>query len=161
LPDIPGLTATDLGLDVLAARIVIAAFLGGALGIERERRDRPAGLRTYMLTSLAAALFTVVTIEMSESLSEKDRIVADPLRVVQAVTAGVAFLAAGTIVSRKGEVKGLTTGAGMWMAGAIGVACGTGYYAAALITTALTLFILVVLRQLEKRALKSHHRDDG
>ena len=76
---------------------------------------------------------------------------ADPIRVIEAVTAGVAFLAAGAIIQARGQVKGLTTGAAMWLAGAVGVACGAGYYSIALMATALALGILTVLVYLERR----------
>ena len=74
----------------------------------------------------------------------------DPIRIIEAVTAGVAFLAAGTIVFSRGEVHGLTTGATLWLAGAIGVACGIGYYFIALLATVLAVFVLTVLRWVEK-----------
>nr|WP_272945606.1 MgtC/SapB family protein [Parvularcula oceani] len=134
-----------------------AGVLGALLGLERERRHRPAGLRTYMLTALAAALLAIITTEIGLSLTVDDKVVADPIRIISAVTSGVAFLAAGTIISQGGRVVGLTTGAGMWMAGAIGVACGFGYYPAAAVTAAITLVVLGGLRWFEHRT----DTDDG
>src|SRR5690606_23421504 len=131
-------------LPVLAitARLAVAALLGAIIGFERELRNRPAGLRTHMLTSLAAAAFTVLTFEIYHEMVDLNAAIArlDPLRVIEAVTAGVAFLAAGAIIRSGGNIKGLTTGAGMWMAGAIGVACGSGFYVVAAIAT---VFVVV------------------
>lgn len=127
-------------------RLLLAAAAGAAVGFDRELKDRPAGLRTHMLTSLAAAVFTILTFE----IYQRSTSTADPVRIIEAVTAGVAFLAAGAIIqSRGGGVKGLTTGAAMWMAGALGVACGAGYYMLAVIATVLTVVILTALQRLE------------
>ena len=116
--------------------------LGAVIGYERERLARPAGLRTHMLTALAAALFTIITIEIHAGVLRERGSSTDPIRIIEAVTAGVAFLAAGAIFRSQGDVKGLTTGAGMWLAGAIGVACGAGYGMLAAMATVLAAFIL-------------------
>ena len=134
----------------IALRLLLAAAAGAAIGIDREMKDRPAGLRTHMLTSLAAALFTVLTFEIYQSVKGS----ADPIRVIEAVTAGVAFLAAGAIIQGRASVHGLTTGAAMWMAGALGVCCGAGYYVLALMATALTIGILTLLSRIELGAHK-------
>lgn len=127
----------------IALRLLLAAALAALLGWDREDKDRPAGLRTYMLVALAAAVFTVLTFEIYEtvSISHPDGR-SDPIRIIEAVTAGVAFLAAGTIIQGRNSVRGLTTGAGMWMAGALGVAAGAGHYALAMLAAALSFFIL-------------------
>jgi putative Mg2+ transporter-C (MgtC) family protein len=143
--------ATNLSEPVIALRLFMAVALGAAIGYERERLDRPAGLRTHMLTALAAALFTVLTLEIHAGLARSGNTNADPIRIIEAVTAGVAFLAAGAIFRSGGDVHGLTTGAGMWLAGAIGVACGGGYYVLAVMATLLAAFILAVLRRFEHR----------
>jgi putative Mg2+ transporter-C (MgtC) family protein len=135
----------------IALRLCLAAAAGAAIGIERELKDRPAGLRTHMLTALAAALFTVLTFEIYATVKGSS----DPIRVIEAVTAGVAFLAAGTIIQGRGGVHGLTTGAAMWMAGALGVCCGAGYYLLAVMATLLTVTILAVLNRLELGAVKN------
>src|SRR5690606_28816869 len=103
--------------------------LGALIGVEREWRDRPAGLRTHMLVSLAAALFVIVAIELihSDIISTVSEAQMDPIRVIEAVTAGVAFLGAGAIIRGRHDVHGLTTGTALWLAGGIGVACGTGF----------------------------------
>lgn len=138
-------------LDYLV-RLLVATLLGGVIGFEREAKDRPAGLRTHMLTCLAAALFTVLTIELHREFDARDgNAAADPLRIIEAVTAGVAFLAAGAIIQSRGKVHGLTTGAGMWLAGATGVACGSAHYELAVFATVLATIVLAVLRPLEKK----------
>ncbi|MDP1776120.1 MAG: MgtC/SapB family protein, partial [Moraxellaceae bacterium] len=85
---------------------------------------------------------------------------ADPIRVIEAVTAGVAFLAAGAIIHMRGQVQGLTTGAGMWLAGALGVACGTENYALGLVAVVLGAIILVALRPLEARLIRTRKEKD-
>jgi putative Mg2+ transporter-C (MgtC) family protein len=136
----------------IALRLILAAVLGGVIGIDREMRDRPAGLRTHMLTALAAALFTLITFEIFHTVRSADgNATTDPIRIIEAVTAGVAFLAAGAIIQTRGEVQGLTTGAGMWLAGAIGVTAGAGYYRMAIIATVLAFVIVTVLHEVTKR----------
>ncbi|BCH01273.1 MgtC/SapB family protein [Mesorhizobium loti] len=127
---------------VIAARLLLAALYGAVIGFEREWRNRPAGLRTHILICVAAATFGILTIEIVHApMFAQDSVKVDPIRVVEAVTAGVAFLAAGSILFSRGEVHGLTTGAGMWLAGAIGVACGLGLWQVAGLAT---LIVLVV-----------------
>lgn len=138
--------ATQIPYPVIVARFCGAIFFGGLIGFEREAQDKAAGLRTHILISLASAVFAIISIEsvhMPGLSDEQVRI--DPLRVVEAVTAGVAFLAAGTIVLSRGEVRGLTTGAGMWLAGAIGLALGFGHWliAAFALTAGLTVLFAV------------------
>jgi putative Mg2+ transporter-C (MgtC) family protein len=141
---------TTLSEGVIAMRLLLAVGLGAVIGFEREQLARPAGLRTHMLTALAAAVFTVITIEIHAGvLRESPNQNTDPIRIIEAVTAGVAFLAAGAIFRSQGDVKGLTTGAGMWLAGAIGVACGAGYGILAVMATVMAAIILVVVRWLE------------
>jgi putative Mg2+ transporter-C (MgtC) family protein len=138
----------------ITLRLALAVIFGAVIGFEREVNDHAAGLRTHMLTSLAAALFTVLTFELFHEVQESGgQSNADPIRVVEAVTAGVAFLAAGAIISNRGRVRGLTTGAGMWLAGAIGLACGAGRYLIALIAVILSLIILAVMKRIEVRIL--------
>lgn len=130
----------------IAFRLLLAVGLAALLGWDREARERPAGLRTYMLIALASAVFTVVTFEIYETvLASRTNGTPDPIRVIEAVTAGVAFLAAGTIIQRRDTVRGLTTGAGMWMAGALGVAAATGHYLLAVVAALLSFAILRIL----------------
>jgi putative Mg2+ transporter-C (MgtC) family protein len=135
-----------------ALRLGIAALMGMALGIEREWRKKPAGLRTHMMVALAAATFTILTNEIFHaSLEASPDSKADPARVIEGVIAGVAFLGAGTIIQSRGNVKGLTTGTSIWLAGAIGLACGAGYFSIAGIVLVYALVTLVVLGAIEAR----------
>ena len=137
---------------VIVARLLLATIFGAVIGIEREWRDRPAGLRTHILVCVAAATFAILTIEIVHApMFIEDSTRFDPLRVVEAVTAGVAFLAAGLVFFSRGEVHGLTTGAGMWMAGAIGLGCGLGLWQIAAFSTLISLFVLGLLHTLENR----------
>ena len=117
-------------------RLLLAALLGGIVGYEREHKGKAAGLRTHMLVAMGAALFVLVPERGGMGI-------ADMSRVIQGVVAGVGFLGAGAIIKRHSEeqVQGLTTAAGIWMTAAIGVACGLGREAIAL----LAIVILVML----------------
>lgn len=135
----------------LLLRLVAAAGFGAIIGLEREAKARPAGLRTHMLTSLAAAVFTIMALELHSQVEQlPGDAETDPLRILEAVTAGVAFLAAGTIIRGRGQVQGITTGAGMWLAGSIGLACGAGNYTVAAFALILAVLILAILRPIEK-----------
>lgn len=143
---------TWLPLPVIAARLVLATLLGAMVGLEREWRRRPAGLRTHMLVCLAACTVAILTIEITYLPTFAESTVQmDPIRLIEAVTGGVAFLAAGLIVFARGKIHGLTTGAGLWLAGAIGLACGLGLWPIAVMATALGLLVLYLLRRLENR----------
>lgn len=148
-------------LEALAAT-AIAMVLGGAVGFERELKDRPAGFRTHMLVAGAAALLVGVgrlTLEdpaVIESMPSFLRI--DPLRLVEAVIAGVAFIGAGTIFGRRGHVKGITTASSLLMVAVVGIAAGFRYYVLAVAATVLTLAVLALLGLLDHRP--GHHRAD-
>lgn len=138
----------SMSLTMAAGRLGLALILGALIGWERELRAREAGLRTHMLISLAAAIFTIIAMELTffpDGSEAELRI--DPLRLIEAVTAGVAFLAAGSIITSGGNVRGITTGASMWLAGAIGLACGTGSGQLAALGTGMALLILWLIRQ--------------
>ncbi len=151
---------TQLPYLIIFARFCGAIFFGGLIGIEREVRDRPAGLRTHILVSLAAAVFAIISIESIHmpGLSE-EQVRIDPLRVVEAVTAGVAFLAAGTIFLSRGQVHGVTTGAGLWLAGAIGLALGFGHWLIAAFALAAGLTVLFAVGRFE--IMMKWKREDG
>ena len=144
-------------------RVLMAVVAGSLIGLDRELRNKPAGLRTHILISLAAALFTLITFELHDQFTAEDSgtTTADPVRIIEAVTAGVAFLAAGAIIQSRGSVHGLTTGANMWLAGALGVACGAGYYFIATIGTVFALVVLIVLAKLEARFNGKSPDDDA
>jgi putative Mg2+ transporter-C (MgtC) family protein len=137
---------------IIALRLGLACLFGGLIGLERELGHHDAGLRTHMLTALAAAVFTLVSWELYQHVrAVEENPTGDPIRVIEAVTAGAGFLAAGIIFQSGAKVHGLTTGAGVWTAAAIGVACGSGAYSIAGITTVLVLIVLFGLSLLKKK----------
>ena len=144
-----GQTETYLPEHIMAIRLVIAAVCGAVIGFERELRTAEAGLRTHILIAVAAALFTILAFEIYHTIGTAAQ--ADPIRAVEAVTAGIAFLGAGAIFRSGGGVQGLTTGAGMWLAGAVGVACALGFYVLAACTTLLTVLVLAAMRAISHR----------
>mgnify|MGYP001796253975 CR=1 FL=1 len=147
------LTLTSLPWQVVLMRLVGALVLCGAIGLERESRNRPAGLRTHMLVGLAAALYCLIMLEVLDGADEyTDRVAMDPIRLIEAVTGGVAFLAAGMIIFNGGKVKGLTTGASLWLAAAIGLSAGFGFWFMAVTTTLLALVIIRLVKLGEDQA---------
>lgn len=144
-------TFVETPVVIAATRLAAALVMGGIIGFEREIRDKPAGLRTNMLVSMAACLFILISQELgSSSFANDDALRVDPLRLIEAVTAGVAFLAAGMIFRSEDKIHNATTGASMWLAGAVGLACGAGQIPLAAMATAIVLTVLMVLRWLEK-----------
>ena len=135
---------------VVVLRVVGAALLCGLIGIEREMTDHAAGLRTNMLVGIASAVFAAIGLSLIEDLGG-DTIRTDPLRLIEAVTSGVAFLAAGLIVLSRGQVRGLTTGASVWLSAAVGLAVGVGQWMLAAVATVAGLAVLIVLARLECR----------
>ena len=125
-------------------RIGLALIAGALLGFERELSDKPAGLRTYALVSQGAALFMVVSALLAQSSAFAEENV-DPTRIASTVVGGIGFLAGGVIFTLGARVKGLTTAAGIWVAAAIGLAMGAGYFILAFGAVVLTLIILRVL----------------
>lgn len=128
-------------------RLGAAMACGMVLGFERASKNKPAGLRTHMMVCLAAACFTILATEIFFTQLEftKGETAVDTTRVIEGVIAGVAFLGAGTIIQSRGDVIGLTTGASIWLAGAVGVACGGAYYMVAFTTLGFAFVILSVL----------------
>lgn len=125
-------------------QLTLAAFLGMLVGLEREYHGKPAGLRTYMLVTVGAALFTIMSVKSALGVPYFD-----PSRIASQVVVGIGFIGGGLILVRGGRVEGLTTAAGLWATAAIGMAAGFGFYAIAIYTTVLVLFVLWVLRFLE------------
>lgn len=132
-------------------RLLIAIAVGGLIGFERERQDKPAGLRTHMLVALGAATFTLLGFEVGAHLSPRTGEGFDPTRVLQGVIGGIGFLGAGSIIKSGGHVSGVTTAASVWVAGALGAAAGVGAYVLAGIATVLTFVILTVLAKLDAK----------
>ncbi len=134
--------------------LVLAALLGGMIGLNRELTNRPAGLRTHILLALGAAMFATVSREAAGSG-------ADPTRIAAQVVTGIGFLGAGTIIHQGVEVKGLTTAASMWVSAAVGLACGFGphYYLFAFVGSVLAVGTLTSAAILERRILKTNRAD--
>ena len=129
-------------------RVSIAAGLGGAVGFERELREREAGLRTHLVVCVGSALFTLVSAYgFHDFLVNGGSVVrADPTRIAAQIVSGIGFLGAGAIIRQGLSVRGLTTAATLWLVAAIGMACGAGYYDAAIIATGIALVTLGPLR---------------
>lgn len=129
----------------LTLRLSIALLLGGAIGIEREFRSKDAGFRTHFLVAIGSALFCIVS-QYGFAIDLKDS-----SRVAAQVVSGIGFLGAGIIIFQKNMVRGLTTAAGLWVTAAIGLACGTGMFVVAAITTGMVLVGLEILNELIPR----------
>jgi putative Mg2+ transporter-C (MgtC) family protein len=128
----------------LVTRLLTAALLGALIGLEREMKQKSAGLRTNILIAVGAALFTIMSYEFAEGGG------ADPGRLAAQVVTGIGFLGAGAIMRNDSGVQGLTTAATVWVNAAVGVAAGGGKYHLALIATAVTLAALVILQPVER-----------
>ena len=141
--DIPSLSWQEA-----LVRLVLAAALGGAVGLERELREREAGFRTHMLVAVGSALFTIASAYgFREFLVNGGSVVrADPTRIAAQIVTGIGFLGAGAIIRQGLSVRGLTTAATLWVVAAIGLTAGAGYYSAAAFTTAIALVSLWPLR---------------
>jgi putative Mg2+ transporter-C (MgtC) family protein len=135
-----------LPLDQVLLRLTVAALLGAAIGIERDLRKRPAGIRTSLFVSLGAALFTILSGVIAQRLGDSGS-----TRIASNIVQGVGFLGAGAILRESGSVVGMTTAATIWVEAAIGMAAGAGLYAVAEFSTGLVLFALVVLSWCEQR----------
>ena len=137
-------------------RVVLAGVLGGAIGVEREIREREAGLRTHLLVAVGASLFTLVSAYAWHDFhfSNQSGITYDPTRIAAQVVTGIGFLGAGAIIRQGLSVRGLTTAASLWVVAAIGVAAGAGYYTGAVITTIVVLVSLWPLRILAYRLIE-------
>lgn len=143
-------TAEYLPWSAIFAKLLLAMVCGAVVGFEREWRNHSAGLRTHILVSLSAAVLATIALELNHSKLFEGPIQMDPMRLLEATTNGVAFLAAGMIAFTRGRVIGLTTGAGMWLAGAIGLSAGFGFWRISLVATGAALMILWLLRYVER-----------
>ena len=146
-------SAATLGGLHAIARLGIAAGLGAAVGVERELRDREAGIRTHLLVALGAALFTIVGAYGFGGS-------ADPTRIAAQIVTGIGFLGAGAIIRDGLSVRGLTTAASLWIVAAIGMSAGAGYYWPAVAGTAITIFALWPLRAAGYRAMELVRPDE-
>jgi putative Mg2+ transporter-C (MgtC) family protein len=152
-----GVVISDL--DMLL-RMGAAAGLGAAIGYERERAGRPAGLRTHLLVALASATFMLVSSQFVyfQSYGKDDLVVVDSSRIAASVVSGVGFLGAGAILRTGIGVHGLTTAASLWLAAAVGLAAGSGMFLVAGVATVVALLSLVYLRRIEGKQWRLFQR---
>ena len=137
---------------IMSGRLLLASLLGALIGLEREIHGRTAGFRTHLLVSLGSALFMAVSINFYRefgSFSGTIPVGIDPGRVAAQVVTGIGFLGAGAIIRDKASVRGLTTAACLWIAAAIGLACGAGLYLLPLLVTVISLVSLIALKKIE------------
>lgn len=139
-------------------RMALAIAAGSAMGFERGRLAKPAGIRTYALVCLGSTLFMVGSIMLGDDVRDQGGIGYDPSRIGSTIVQGIGFLAAGVIFTSRGRVRGLTTAAGIWVTAAIGLLIGAGFYLTAIAGTILTVVTLVVFRWFETWAdIKDEH----
>ncbi|MCB2053042.1 MAG: MgtC/SapB family protein [Geminicoccaceae bacterium] len=140
--------AGELDAGIMTLRLLLAGLLGALVGAEREWRNRVFGLRTHCLVSIGSATFCMTVVSLIDSFDDESTIQMDPGRIVEGIIGGIGFLGAGAIIHGDRDVRGATTGAGIWVVGGIGVAVGFGYYLHATLLTVVILFVLSVLRRL-------------
>lgn len=126
----------------MIVRLGIAAIFGAIIGIERELMHKPAGLRTHMMVSLGAAIFTVASLSFSD----------DPARIASGIVTGIGFLGAGSIIAMRGHIQGITTAATLWVSAGIGLSVGMGEYLFAGVGTAL-IFIILKVKSVEEKLM--------
>lgn len=134
----------------IALRLIAAVLVGALVGLDRELRGKPAGLRTLALVSLGAALVCVSTIHTAELRGEADAMSRVIQGIIQGVLTGIGFIGAGVVLHRGGEARGLTTAAAIWVTAALGIACGLATWTVVLIGIGLTLFVLVILNPIDE-----------
>lgn len=141
-------------MDILL-RLFLAMLFGGLVGAERVFAHKTAGIRTYALVSMGAALFVIISQVVSQYYLSQGLTNFDMLRVAAQIVVGIGFLGAGLIILRGSKITGLTTATGLWVSAGIGMAAGFGLYGIALIATVLTLFIFVILWFVENKLKKA------
>lgn len=129
-------------------QIIVAAALGMFIGLEREYKRKPAGMRTYALVALGAALFTILSVDGFSGFNDTVR---DPARVAAQVVVGIGFLGAGLIFIERGSVHGLTTAAGLWAVAAVGMAVGLQFYTVAVVSALIIFLLFWGARKVEAR----------
>ena len=140
----------ELTVTAIVVRILVAVILGGIIGMERGMKNRPAGLRTYMLVCVGACVVMMINQYTYQVYG-----VGDPVRLGAQVVSGIGFLGAGTIiVTSHNQIKGLTTAATLWATACMGLAVGVGFYECALVMYVLLIFILLLVSLLDNRYLK-------
>jgi putative Mg2+ transporter-C (MgtC) family protein len=146
----------------VVARMLMAAALGGLIGLERELRDQPAGLRTHILVGLGSCLFALVgafgfaTVSGSSSV----QVQSDVTRVASQIVVGIGFLGGGTILRHGANIRGLTTAASLWVTAAVGLAVAMGFYAGAITAAIVGIFSLSALKPIERRIVKGLRQEE-
>lgn len=140
----------------LVGRLAVAGLLASAIGLERELRQKHAGLRTHALVGLGAAVMIVVSEYGFQDVLQTGRVVLDPSRVAAQVVSGIGFIGGGLIFVRQASVRGLTTAASVWLAAGIGLAAGAGLYIVAAGASVLGLFVVEGFEQIERRLPRSN-----
>ncbi len=141
----------EFNLDMIG-RLLLASLLGGLIGLEREIHGRPAGFRTHLLVSLGSCLFVATSLEFYRlygNFSGVGPIGVEPGRIAAQVVTGIGFLGAGAIIREGASIRGLTTAACLWIAAAIGLACGAGLFIVSLVVTVISLATLLLLKRVE------------
>lgn len=141
--------AVDSWLE-LVLRLGLAALLGLLLGVDRELRGHDAGIRTHAMVSLSSAMIMVSSLMLSHAISQGGGDAPDPLRAIQGLSQAIGFIAAGMIFVHRGNVVNMTTAANIWIAAAIGIACGCGQYSIVIVGASLALLLLIVVKLLER-----------
>lgn len=132
-------------------RLLLAAVLGGVIGLEREYHAKEAGFRTHVLVAVGSALFMLISQYGFDAFLGVKSVSFDPSRIASQVVTGIGFIGAGTIIFQKKFIRGLTTAAGIWVTGAIGLACGCGMYFIAAVTTAIVIIVLSTINYFLKK----------
>lgn len=146
----------------IVVRLLVAAAFGALLGLERERKDQPAGLRTFILVAVGSCLFALVSAFGFDDFTGEpanQAVRADVTRISSQIVVGIGFLGGGTILRYRGTVRGLTTAAGLWVTAAVGLAVAMGFWAGASAAVVLTLVSLVI-KPFEKRLRRRPAEDD-
>jgi putative Mg2+ transporter-C (MgtC) family protein len=135
-------------------RLAAALAAGGAIGLDREWLRKPAGLKTHMLFALASAMMSVMAVDIYLSELEHPGGSPDATRILQGIITGMSFLGAGAIIRGQHKVHGLTTGAGVWLAGGLGIVFGLGQYRLGTVSVVFGLVVLIFIRMIEPRDIK-------
>jgi putative Mg2+ transporter-C (MgtC) family protein len=139
-------TGTDVTIHEAVVRLALAIALSAVVGIDRELRHKPLGLRTNMLVALGAASFSLMALQLVDLMRDSPTIVQiDPVRVMEAIVGAIGFLGAAAIIQGRFEIVGATTGASIWVVGGLGMACGFGFYALAFTIAVAGLLVRTVL----------------
>jgi putative Mg2+ transporter-C (MgtC) family protein len=153
-----------VSLQEAGVRLVLAILLSAGVGIDRELKHKPLGLRTNMMVALGAASFSLMALQLVHELAGgPSSTEVDPIRVMEAIVGAIGFLGAAAIIQGRLELFGATTGASIWVVGGIGMACGFGFYGLAVVVTVIGLFVLTVLGFITGRGRsdpEQHQADD-